>query len=160
MHQNLFAVAAILRLTPPAAKCNFCFETEKYMKNLDEIKQIFAEDHFATDNGAVIECVDTGYAKCTLEITKHHQNATGNVMGGVPFMLADFAFAVAANHEQMQTVSLSSSISFLGVARGQQLIAEARCIKDGRSTCYYRVEVADELGNRVAEVTVNGFHLK
>jgi acyl-CoA thioesterase len=130
------------------------------MKNLDEIKQIFAGDHFATDNGAVIECVDTGYAKCTLEITKHHQNATGNVMGGVPFMLADFAFAVAANHEQMRTVSHSSSISFLGVAKGKQLIAEARCIKEGRSTCCYRVSVCDDLQTPVAEVTVNGFHIK
>ena len=130
------------------------------MKTLDEIRRIFAEDRFATENGAVIECVGTGYAKCTLEIAKRHQNATGSVMGGVPFMLADFAFAVAANHERMQTVSLSSSISFLGVARGKRLIAEARCVKDGRSTCYYRVEVADELGNPVAEVSVNGFHLK
>ena len=130
------------------------------MKTLEEVKNIFAEDRFARTNGAVIEAFDTGYAKCTLILDERHCNARGGVMGGVSFMLADFAFAVAANHHKMNTVTLSSSISFLGVPKGKMLIAEANCVKDGRSTCCYRVEVKDELGNGVAEVTMNGFHLQ
>ena len=130
------------------------------MKTLEEVRNIFAADRFATENGAVIEAFDTGYAKCTLALEPRHRNAVGGVMGGVPFMLADFAFAVAVNHEQMNTVSMSASISFLGVAKGKMLVAEARLVKDGRSTCYYRVSVCDELENPVAEVTINGFHLK
>ena len=130
------------------------------MKTLEEIKNIFAEDRFANQNGAVIEIAEEGYAKCTLMLDERHCNAAGGVMGGVSFMLADFAFAVAANHNKMNTVTLSSSITFLGVPRGKKLIAEANCVKDGRSTCCYRVEVKDELGNAVAEVTMNGFHLK
>ena len=128
------------------------------MKSLSEVRAIFAQDRFATENGAIIEEFDTGYAKCTLRITDHHRNAVGGLMGGVPFMLADFAFAVAANHAQMATVSHACSITYLGVPRGECLIAVARCVKDGRSTCYYRVGITDELGNAVAEVTVNGFH--
>ena len=126
------------------------------MKTLEEVRNIFAEDRFANRNGAMIEEFDTGYAKCTLKLDERHCNAAG----GVPFMLADFAFAVAVNHNKMNTVTLSSSITFLGVPKGKMLIAEARCVKEGRSTCCYRVEVKDELGNGVAEVTMNGFHLQ
>ena len=129
------------------------------MKTLEEVRNIFAEDRFANRNGARIEEFDTGYAKCTLALDDRHCNAAGGVMGGVSFMLADFAFAVAANHNKMNTVTLSSSIMFLGVPKGKMLIAEANCVKDGRSTCCYHVEVKDELGNGVAEVTMNGFHL-
>lgn len=129
------------------------------MKTLEEVRNIFAEDRFANRNGAMIEEFDTGYAKCTLKLDERHCNAAGGVMGGVPFMLADFAFAVAVNHNKMNTVTLSSSITFLGVPKGKMLIAEARCVKEGRSTCCYRVEVKDELGNGVAEVTMNGFNL-
>ena len=44
-------------------------------------------------------------------------------------------------------------------AKGEKLIATATCVKSGRSTNYYTVCVADELGNKVAEVTVTGFCL-
>ena len=78
-------------------------------------------------------------------------------MGGVAFTLADFAFAVATNWETPSTVSLSSNIAYLGTAKGKRLIAEAIMIKDGRSTCYYTINVTDELNNQVAVVNINGF---
>ncbi len=130
------------------------------MKTLEEVRNIFAADRFATENGAKVEAFDQGYAKCTLALDARHRNAAGGVMGGVPFMLADFAFAVAVNHERMGTVSLSSTISFLGAVKGNTLIAEARAVKDGRSTCYYRVTVTDDTGRAVAEVTIHGFHVE
>ncbi len=129
------------------------------MKTLEEVRNIFLADRFANENGAVIEAFDEGYAKCTLALEARHRNAAGGVMGGVPFMLADFAFAVAVNHEKMGTVSLASTISYLGAAKGNTLIAEAHCVKEGRNTCYYRVDVTDDTGRAVAEVTINGFHL-
>lgn len=79
-------------------------------------------------------------------------------MGGVYFMLADFAFAVAANWQRMGTVSLNADISFLGSAKGDKLTAEAVCIKDGRTTACYRIDVKDNLENLVATVTTTGFH--
>lgn len=128
------------------------------MKNIDEIREIFKNDRFATVNGAYIEEVGDGYSVCSIEINENHKNAAGGVMGGVPFMLADFAFAVAVNHETMNTVSLSSTISFLGVAKGNRLIAKAECVKFGRATCYYTVHITDEIGTRVAEVVFTGFN--
>ena len=130
------------------------------MKTLQEVREIFEKDRFATENGARVEDFGEGFAKCTLQITDRHRNAVGALMGGVPFMLADFAFAVAVNHEEMATVSLASSITYLGVPKGERLIAEARAVKQGRSTCYYRVCIRDERDTPVAEVAINGFRKK
>ena len=128
-------------------------------KTLEEVKRIFEGDRFATENGAVIEEIGDRSAVCSLTVTESHRNAMGAVMGGVYFMLADFAFAVAANNERMGCVSLRSDISFLSSAKGERLIAKAVCIKDGKSTACYRVDVTDELGTLAATVTVTGYHI-
>ncbi len=133
-------------------------EITEQEKSLEEVRAVFADDRFATENGAVIEAIGDKYAKCSVVITDSHRNAMGAVMGGVYFMLADFAFAVAANWQSMGTVSLNADISFLGSAKGDKLIAEAVCIKDGRTTACYRVDVKDSLGNLVAMVTTTGYH--
>jgi len=128
------------------------------LKSIDDVRNIFKEDRFATENGMVIDEIGENYAKCSLKITDRHRNAMGGVMGGVPFTLADFAFAAAVNHEEMRTVSLSSNIAFIGMAKGDHLIAEAKCVKNGRTTCYYTISITDELGTKVAEVTTTGFN--
>ena len=130
-----------------------------YDKTLEKVRMTFKADRFATENGAVIEEIGDHSATCSLVITDSHRNAMGAVMGGVYFMLADFAFAVAANWEKMGCVSLHSDISFLGAAKGEKLIAKALCVKDGRRTACYRVDVTDELGNLAATVTVTGCHV-
>ena len=131
----------------------------KTKKTLEEVRKIFEGDRFATENGAVIEEIGDHSAVCSLNITDSHRNAMGAVMGGTYFMLADFAFAVAANWENMGCVSLHSDISFLGTAKGKKLIAKAVCVKDGRSTACYRVDVTDDLGNLTATITTTGYHI-
>lgn len=128
-------------------------------KTLEKVRKIFAGDRFATENGAVIDEIGDHSATCSLMITDAHRNAMGAVMGGTYFMLADFAFAVAANWEKMGCVSLRSDISFLGAAKGEKLIAKAVCVKDGRTTACYRVDVTDDLGNLAATVTTTGYHV-
>ena len=130
------------------------------MKTLEEIRRIFKGDRFATENGAVIESIGDHSATCSLVITDSHRNAMGAVMGGTYFMLADFAFAVAANWENMGCVSLHSDISFLGTAKGEKLIAKAVCIKDGKSTACYRVDVTDDSGNLTATITTTGYYVR
>ena len=129
------------------------------MKTIEEVRKIFEGDRFAMENGAVIEEIGQRSATCSLVLTDSHRNAMGAVMGGTYFMLADFAFAVAANWEKMGCVSLRSDISFLSAAKGEKLIAKAVCIKDGKTTACYRVDVTDELGNLAATVTVTGCHV-
>lgn len=129
-------------------------------KSLEEVRKLFEADRFATENGAVIDEIGDHSATCSLVITDSHRNAMGAVMGGTYFMLADFAFAVAANWEKMGCVSLHSDISFLGSTKGNKLIAKAFCVKDGKTTACYRVDVTDEQGNLAVTVTTTGYHVK
>ncbi len=129
------------------------------MKPSEETKRLFHNDRFATDNGAVIDEVDDHYAKCSLKIEDRHKNAMGAVMGGVYFTLADFALAVASNWEEMGNVSLNSEITYLTAAKGERLIAEAVCVRNGRTTGYYRIDVRDDLGNLTAAVTATTYRV-
>lgn len=129
------------------------------MKPSEKTIQMFMKDRFATDNGAVIEEVDDHYAKCNLRIEDRHRNAMGAVMGGVYFTLADFALAVASNWQKMENVSLNSEITYLTAAKGERLTAEAVCVKSGRTTGYYRIDVRDDLGNLTAAVTATTYRV-
>jgi acyl-CoA thioesterase len=126
---------------------------------LKRVRERFADDRYATENGAVIEEVGEGYARIVMELDEHHYNAVGGVMGGAIFTVADFAFAVASNWQEKTVVSQTAQITYLGKVKGKRMIAEARQVKDGRSMCYYVVEVTDELGSKVAHVTSSGFHV-
>ena len=127
------------------------------MENIEQIRDFFSKDRFATENGAVIDEIGEDYARVSLTIAPRHKNAVGGVMGGVYFMLADFAFAVATNWKQPGTVSLSSDISFLSTPKGTRLIAETELIRKGRTTCCYNVMVRDDLGKPIAAVKIVGY---
>lgn len=129
-------------------------------------RTIFANDRYATEaTGVVIDLVEPGFARCYLDIQPHHRNAMGAVMGGVFFTLADLAFAAAANtsriqdHEALEWVSLGSSIQYLSQPKGQRLIAETTCIKQGRTTCVFNIRICDELNNPTALVTTTGMKI-
>ena len=129
--------------------------------DLEEAREFFGGDFYATKaTGIVIDEVGDHYARCSMEITRNHQNAYGGVMGGATFTLADYTFAVASNFRQPQTVSVTSQINFIGMAKGTKLISESHLIKDGRSTCLYSIEIKDDLENKVAFVTISGMKLK
>lgn len=130
------------------------------MKSLQEIREFFQNDAYATaTTGIVIEDARPGYARVTLDIDARHINAADRVMGAVYYTMADFAFAVASNYnpEDGITFTLSSQINFLGAAKGRKLIAEARLLKGTRNTSFYTIDVTDELGTQVASVSSNGF---
>ena len=127
------------------------------MKPSEETVKLFEKDRFATDNGAVIEEVDDHYAKCSLRVEARHRNAMGAGMGGASVTLADSAFADAATWQEDGPVYLNSEIAYLGTAKGDRLTAEALCVKNGRTTSYYRIEVRDEFENLAAVVNTTGY---
>ena len=128
--------------------------------DLEEAREFFGGDLYATETtGIQIEEVGDHFARCSLEIDRKHQSAYGGVMGGAIFTLADYTFAVSSNFRQPQTVSVTSQINFLGMAKGKKLISESQIIKDGRSTCLYQINITDELGTKVAFVTISGMKL-
>ncbi len=131
------------------------------MGSLKEAREIFSRDLYATElSGIVIDEIGTDYAKCSMELTKHHRNAYGGIMGGAIYTLADFAFAVASNYEkEMATVSLVGQASFLSASVGSKLFAEARLMKDGKRNSFFEVTVTDDLEKLIAIVSFTGAHV-
>ena len=128
------------------------------MGNLEQAKELFKNDIFATQQtGIEILAAEEGYAKCSLRIEDRHKNAAGQVMGGVFFTMADFAFAIAANFKQPLTVTQTAQIVFLSSAKGSTLYAETEKIRSGRKTCFYKILISDDTGEDIAYVTVTGF---
>lgn len=130
------------------------------MRDIEKVKDFFIKDRFAmVTTGIEIVAVDEGYAKCCLKIDDRHVNATGQVMGGAIYTLADFVFAVATNTEDSITVTAVSQISYLGPVKGDTLVAETRLLKNGKRNCFYEIDITDNLGNAVAVVSTNGVHI-
>lgn len=130
------------------------------MTELEEAREFFIKDRYAmVTTGIDIEEVGEHYAKCSLKLDERHMNATGHVMGGAIYTLADFVFAVATNFKQPVTVTTVSQISYLGAAKGDTLYGESRLLKDGKRTCFYEIHISDNLGNAVAVVSTSGNHI-
>ena len=129
------------------------------MPTLSELKQRCYSDRFASELlGAEILSAEPKHARCAFSLRPQHLNAAGVPMGGAVFTLADFTFAVAANgFAEDVTVSQSATTYFLAPAKGSVLTAEARCIKDGRTTSLYCVDVTDDQGVHVAHISISGY---
>lgn len=127
------------------------------MMTLQQAKDFFQNDRFATNMGIEIVEVGQGYAKCRLTVSDALKNAGGSVQGGAIFTLADFTFAVAANLEGHLTVSVQNSISFLKPSQGTLLVGQARVLSQAKQMCFYEVSVTDELGTPVAVMNVTGY---
>ncbi len=120
---------------------------------LEEVAEYFAGDQFATQ-AAGCRVVETshGHAVCEMELSDIHRNATGNVMGGAIFTLADFALAIACNVGEAPSVSVSNTIEYFSATRGSKLTATCDVDKSGRRLGFYTVEIADDTGKRIAKM--------
>ena len=127
------------------------------MNLTEQAREIFSHDIYASETtGIVIDHAEKDHAICSFEIGPHHLNANNVVMGGAVFTLADVTFAVAANTDNPSTVTLTSQITFMASAKGKKLIAEAHCLRSGRSTAVFLIDVTDDLGTKVASVSTTG----
>jgi acyl-CoA thioesterase len=126
--------------------------------NIDEVREFFAHDLWATEAcGCEVLAASRGHAVCAFDITDHHRNAMGAVMGGAIFTLADFALAIACNIAEEPTVSVTNSIEFLAGTRGKRLIATCDADKSGRSLGFYTTVVKDDLEVEIARMTATCF---
>ena len=127
--------------------------------SLQEAQEFFRNDRFATKNGAIIEEISEDRCVCSMEITDDHRNALGGIMGGAIFTLADFAFAVASNHDHNPTVALDVNIHYLSPSKGNRLTASTRCVKSGRTTSIFEITVTDDRGKDVAVFIGTGYKM-
>lgn len=128
-------------------------------ETLESAREFFYQDKFAVNTGITLDELTEDTAMCSLEVTDEHKNAYGGVMGGVIFTLADFAFAVLSNQIHQLTVAQQVSINYLSAPKGEKLIAEATCRKNGRTSSIIIVNVSDDTGRDVAQFVGTGFKL-
>ncbi|MCI9129576.1 MAG: PaaI family thioesterase [Eggerthellaceae bacterium] len=125
---------------------------------MEEMEEYFNKDEYAT---AVTGCKIVegwkGHGVAEMEITHSHRNAQGNVMGGAIFTLADFALAIASNIAEHPTVNVTSTIDYFSITKGTKLIATADLTKAGNRVAFYDVVVEDDLGVRIAKVSIVGY---
>lgn len=131
------------------------------MRDIEKVRRFFEGDRYATEvTGITIDEVDDGCSKCSLALDERHYGAHGQVMGGVVFTLADFAFAVATNNEEVFTATADSHISYLSPSKGEKLFAECKKIKEGGRLCFYEISICDDLGKEIAVISTTGMHIE
>lgn len=122
-----------------------------------EATDYFKGDRFAVGTlGIKILEASRGHSKCEMAVTDSCRNQMDNVMGGVYFTLADFAFAVACNTAQSPTVSVNLSMDHMRPAKGDTLTAVGTVDKFGRTLVFARVEVFDGEGNLCSRMQATG----
>ena len=127
--------------------------------SLQDAREFFIKDRFASENGMTLEALTENGAVCAMVLSGRHQNAEGGVMGGAILALADFTFAAASNNVHRPTVAQQVSFSFLNASKGSRLLSTATCIKSGRSSCVYHIDIKDDLGKDIAQAMFTGFKL-
>ena len=130
------------------------------MMSLEEAREFFSGDRFATENGMEIVERDADHAVTAMTLARRHLNANGGIMGGAIFTLADFAFAALINDRNRKAVAQQVSINFLSAPKGSRLVATSHYRRNGRSSCVVVVDVADDTGRDVAQFVGLGFKLQ
>ena len=95
--------------------------------------------------------IKEGYSKIQMTIRKEMVNGFGIVHGGLPFSLADSAFAFACNNRNNLSVALDVTITFTKAVKvGDVLTAEAKEFHNGRSTGVYVITVSNQRDEQIA----------
>jgi len=95
--------------------------------------------------------IKEGYSKIKMIVRKEMVNGFGIAHGGIAFSFADSAFAFACNNRNNLSVALDTAINFTKpVHVGDQLIAEAKEVHNGRSTGLYHITITNQAGHAVA----------
>ena len=110
-------------------------------------------DHDAFSQWMDVKVLDIkeGYSKIQMTIRKEMVNGFGIVHGGLPFSLADSAFAFACNNRNNLSVALDVTITFTkAVNVGDTLTAEAKEVHNVSSTGVYLSTVDNPKSEQVA----------
>jgi len=115
------------------------------------VNHMMENDFFSQWMGVEVLEVKEGYSRIRMTIRKEMVNGFGIVHGGLPFSLADSAFAFACNNRNNLSVALDVTITFMkAVNVGDVLTAEAKEIHNGRSTGVYLITVTNQKSEQVA----------
>lgn len=111
---------------------------------------MLVHDKFSEWMGIQVLEIREGYSRISMEIREEMLNGFGIVHGGIPFSMADSAFAFACNNRNNLSVALDVTISFMKALHvGDILTAEASEIHNGRSTGVYLITLTNQKGEQV-----------
>jgi acyl-CoA thioesterase len=117
----------------------------------DVVNHMIENDAFSKWMGVEILEIREGYSRIKMRIRKEMVNGFGIVHGGIPFSLADSAFAFACNNRNNLSVALDCAITFTkAINLEDELTAEAKEIHNGRSTGVYTIAITNQLDQQVA----------
>src|SRR5687767_15477273 len=115
------------------------------------VSHMMENDFFSQWMGVEVIEVKEGYSKIRMTIRKEMVNGFGIIHGGIPFSLADSAFAFACNNRNNLSVALDVTITFTRATMpGDVLVAEAKELHNGRSTGLYLITVTNQHNQQVA----------
>jgi len=115
------------------------------------VEHMMDHDAFSQWMGIEVLEIKEGYSRIKMTIRKEMVNGFGIVHGGIPFSLADSAFAFACNNRNNLSVALDVTITFTkAVNIGDELTAEAKEVHNGRSTGVYLISVTNQHNEQVA----------
>jgi acyl-CoA thioesterase len=125
------------------------------MNQIEMAKQVvdhmMKNDLFSQWLGIEVLDIKEGYSKIKMTVRKDMINGLGIVHGGIPFSLADSAFAFACNNRNVLSVALDTSINFIKpVHVDDVLTAEAKELHNGRSTGLYHITITNQKEHIVA----------
>lgn len=120
-------------------------------------RKMFEKDAYVKLSGIEIVEITDESATVRAKIQAEHLNANGAVQGGMLYTLADFAFAVHANHLHPMTVTQGGHISYIRAAITDEVTATAvERVRSGHNTVS-EVVVRNGAGETVCICTFNGF---
>jgi len=115
------------------------------------VDHMIEHDLFSQWLGIEVLEIKEGYSRIRMTVTKDMINGFGIVHGGIPFSLADSAFAFACNNRNNLSVALDVTITFTkAVNVGDELTAEAKEVHNGKSTGVYLIDVMNQKKEQVA----------
>jgi len=117
----------------------------------DVVTHMMENDFFSQWMGVEVEEIREGYSRIHMKVRQEMVNGFGIVHGGIPFSLADSAFAFACNNRNNLSVALDCAITFTkAINPGDTLVAEAKEIHNGKSTGLYHVTISNQKDHVVA----------
>jgi acyl-CoA thioesterase len=115
------------------------------------VDHMMQHDLFSQWLGIKVLEIKDGYSKIKMVVRKEMVNGFGIVHGGIAFSLADSAFAFACNNRNILSVALDTSINFIKpVHVGDELVAEATELHNGKSTGLYHITISNQHNYEVA----------
>jgi len=115
------------------------------------VDKMMKDDLFSQWLGIEVMEIKEGYSKIKMTIRKEMINGLGVVHGGIAFSLGDSCFAFACNNRNNLSVALDTAINFTKpVHVGDELVAEAKEVHNGKSTGLYHISITNQRDHVVA----------